>query len=90
MAVGVAFQAPPGSQASSQGEARTPLSSRVATRVSWSPLSGLKGPLRTELKVGEFEAHKRETATSTNRREQFFQVMSIHELWGSSGGLLCM
>ena len=56
--VGVSLQAPPGSQASSRGEAkarlprgvrprlegkpRTPLSSRVATRVSWSPLSGLK------------------------------------------------
>ena len=54
--LGVAFQAPPGSQASSRGEAkargvrprlegkpRTPLSSRVATRVSWSPLSPLEG-----------------------------------------------
>ena len=27
----------------SEGKPRTPLSSRVATRVSWSPLSGLKG-----------------------------------------------
>ena len=27
-----------------EGKPRTPLSSRVATRVSWSPLSGLKGP----------------------------------------------
>ena len=26
-----------------EGKPRTPLSSRVATRVSWSPLSGLKG-----------------------------------------------
>ena len=40
--IGVAFQAPPGSQASSRGEAKNPalLSSRDA--VSWSPLSGLK------------------------------------------------
>ena len=28
-----------------EGKPRTPLSSRVATRVSWSPLSGLKGKL---------------------------------------------
>ena len=28
-----------------EGKPRTPLSSRVATRVSWSPLSGLKGVL---------------------------------------------
>ena len=40
--LGVAFQTHPGSQASSRGKQRTPLSSRVATRVSWSPLSGLK------------------------------------------------
>ena len=41
--LGVAYQTHPGSQASSPGKQRTPLSSRVATRGSWSPLSGLKG-----------------------------------------------
>ena len=50
--LGVAFQAPPGSQASSRGKPRTPLSSRVATRVSWSPLSGLKG-VQPPLSFGE-------------------------------------
>ena len=31
-----------------EGKPRIPLSSRVATRVSWSPLSGLKGPQHSE------------------------------------------
>ena len=38
---GVVFHTHPGSQASSQGEAKTPVSSQVATGISWSPLSGL-------------------------------------------------
>ena len=37
-----AFQTHPGSQASCQREERTPLSFRVATGTSWSPLCGLK------------------------------------------------
>lgn len=35
-----------------EGKPRTPLSSRVATRVSWSPLSGLKG-VQPPLPFGE-------------------------------------
>ena len=40
--LGVAFQTHLVSQALSRGEAKTPFSSRVATGISWSPLSGLK------------------------------------------------
>ena len=40
--LGVAFKVHPGSQASLEWKQRTPLSSRVATSISWSPLSGLK------------------------------------------------
>ena len=35
-----------------EGKQRTPLSSRVATRISWSPLSGLKG-VKPPLQFGE-------------------------------------
>ena len=35
-----------------EGKPRTPLSSRVATRVSWNPLSGLKG-VQPPLQFGE-------------------------------------
>ena len=35
-----------------EGKPRTPLSSRVATRISWSPLSGLKG-VKPPLQFGE-------------------------------------
>ena len=41
--LGVAFQTHLGVRPRLEGKQRTPLSSRVATRVSWSPLSGLKG-----------------------------------------------
>ena len=41
--IGVAFQTHPRSQATSQVEATSPLSSRVATGISLNPLSGLKG-----------------------------------------------
>ena len=34
---GFPFQTPPGGQDSPGGEAKTPLSSQVATRISWSP-----------------------------------------------------
>ena len=50
--LGVASHAPPGSQASPRGEAKDPLSSRVATRISWCPLSGLKG-VQPPLPFGE-------------------------------------
>ena len=49
-------QAPPGSQASSRGESRTPPSSRVATRVSGSPLSVLKG-VQPPLQFGDMATH---------------------------------
>ena len=39
----VAFKVHLGSQASLEWKQRTPLSSRVVTGISWSPLSGLKG-----------------------------------------------
>ena len=50
--LGVAFQTHPGSQASSPGKQRTPLSSRVAPGISWTQLSGLKG-VNTPVKFGE-------------------------------------
>ena len=50
--LGVAFQTHPGSQASSRGKQRTPLSSRVAPGISWTQLSGLKG-VNTPMKFGE-------------------------------------
>ena len=50
--LGVAFQTHPGSQASSRGKQRTPLSSRVAPGISWTQLSGLKGA-NTPVKFGE-------------------------------------
>ena len=40
-----------------EGKPRTPLSSRVATRVSWSPLSGLKG-VQPPLPFGEMQTKK--------------------------------
>ena len=40
--LGVAFKVHPGSQASYKWKKRTPLSSRVATGISWSQFSGLK------------------------------------------------
>ena len=49
---GVEFQTHPGSQASSRREAKIPLSSRVATGISWSPLRGLKGD-RSPVEFGE-------------------------------------
>ena len=52
MDLGVAFQTQPGSQASSPGKQRTPLSSRVAPGISWTQLSGLKG-VNTPVKFGE-------------------------------------
>ena len=52
MDLGVAFQTHPGSQASSPGKQRTPLSSRVAPGISWTQLSGLKG-VNTPVKFGE-------------------------------------
>ena len=50
--LGIALQTPLGSQASPRGEAMTALSSRAATRISWSPLSGLKG-VKPPLQFGE-------------------------------------
>ena len=61
--LGIALQAHPGNQASHsrltrgvrprlEWKQRTPLSSRVATGISWSPLSGLKG-VRPPAKFGE-------------------------------------
>ena len=50
--LGVAFQAPRGVRPRLEGKPRTALSSRVATRVSWSPLSILKG-LQPPLPFGE-------------------------------------
>ena len=44
------------SQDSPGGEAKTPLSSQVATRISWSPLSGLKGAWRPDFSGAAREA----------------------------------
>ena len=46
------FPDSPGSQASSRVETKTPLFSRVAMDISWSPLSGLKG-VKPPLQFGE-------------------------------------
>ena len=40
--LGVAFQAPPGSQASSRGEVEDSALLSSRTGMSWSPLSGIK------------------------------------------------
>ena len=57
---------PRGARPRLEGKPRTPLSSRVATRVSWSPLSGLKGPaekqrrrLHTPLASGGWAGRRR-------------------------------
>ena len=50
--LGVAFQTHPGVRRRLEGKQRTYLSSRVATRISWSPLSGLKG-VKPPLEFGE-------------------------------------
>ena len=50
--LGVAFQTHPGVRRHLEGKQRTSLSSRVATGISWSPLSGLKG-VKPPLEFGE-------------------------------------
>ena len=50
--LGLEFQTHPGVRPRLEGKQRTPLSSRVATRISWSPLSGLKG-VKPPLQFGE-------------------------------------
>ena len=50
--LGVAFQTHPGVRRRLEGKQRTSLSSRVATGISWSPLSGLKG-VKPPLEFGE-------------------------------------
>ena len=50
--LGLGFQTHPGDRPPLEGKQRTPLSSRVATRISWSPLSGLKG-VKPPLQFGE-------------------------------------
>ena len=42
-----------------EGKPRTPLSSRVATRVSWSPLSGLKGGISGKEPACQCKRYKR-------------------------------
>ena len=86
--LGVAVQAPPGSQASSQGEARTPLSSRVATRVSWSPLSGLKG-VQPSLPFGERTRHcspgqQEKKALSSRGQGRLRGFLELRRPWGFS------
>ena len=50
--LGVAFLMHPGSQSLSRGEAKDSAPSRVATGISWSPLSGLKG-VKPPVEFGE-------------------------------------
>ena len=50
--LGVAFQTQPGVRRRLEGKQRTSLSSRVATGISWSPLSGLKG-VKPPVEFGE-------------------------------------
>ena len=50
--LGVAFQTHPGVRRRLEGKQRPSLSSRVATGISWSPLSGLKG-VKPPLEFGE-------------------------------------
>ena len=50
--LGVAFQTQPGVRRRLEGKQRISLSSRVATGISWSPLSGLKG-IKPPLEFGE-------------------------------------
>ena len=50
--LGVAFQTHPGVRRHLEGKQRTSFSSRVATGISWSPLSGLKG-VKPPLEFGE-------------------------------------
>ena len=49
---GLHFRLPRGVRPSLEGKQRIPLSSQVATQISWSPLSGLKG-VRPSLQFGE-------------------------------------
>ena len=55
---GVHTRLPRGVRPRLEGKPRTPLSSRVATRVSWSPLSGLKGDPSVAIRRGE-GAHRK-------------------------------
>ena len=50
--LGVAFQTHPGVRRRLEGKQRPSLSSRVATGISWSPLSGLKG-VKPPVEFGE-------------------------------------
>ena len=50
--LGVAFQTHPGVRRHLEGKQRTSLSSRVATGISWSPLSGLNG-VKPPVEFGE-------------------------------------
>ena len=50
--LGVAFQTQPGVRRRLEGKQRTSPSSRVATGISWSPLSGLKG-VKLPVEFGE-------------------------------------
>ena len=50
--LGVAFQTHPGVRRHLEGKQRTSFSSRVATGISWSPLSGLKG-VKPPVEFGE-------------------------------------
>ena len=50
--LGVAFQTHLGVRPRLEGKQRTPLSSRVATCISWSPLSGLQG-VKPPVEFGE-------------------------------------
>ena len=54
--LGLALQTPRGVRPRLEGKQRTALSSRAATRISWSPLSGLKG-VKPPLQFGERTRH---------------------------------
>ena len=84
-----------------QGKQRTPLSSRAATRISWSPLSGLKGvkpPLQfaertrdcSPGQTGKEGPHLKMTGTSRGFSRAAAPVLGFSRgSTGSSGSLSC-
>ena len=98
---GLHYRLPRGVRPRLEGKQRTPLSSRVATWISWSPLSGLKGvkpPLQfgertwdcSPCHAGKGGPHLEMTGTSRGLSRAAAPVLGFSRgTTGSSGSLSC-
>ena len=82
------FRLPRGVRARLLGKPRTPLSSQVATRISWSPLSSLKG-VQPPLPFGErtrdcSAGHAGKKALSSRGRGRLRAFLELQRPWGFS------